>query len=183
MRAPAPRTLVRQGSFDDRAAVDAMTRRRKSMELRTYSPNEHGGEADLRTFLRTIGCLECAPIFEGQGVSFPVLTSLTDEDIERLGLPLGHQKRVIQALNEGGYRHPKNFGQGLIDGLDAFGGGLIGGLGKLVNEPVAGAKKDGVSGAVVGLGAGLFGAMAEPIKGTIHGVEKVAQGTANTFRR
>ena len=44
--------------------------------------------------------------------------------------------------------------------------GVVFGITGLVTEPVKGGKKNGVKGAAVGVGKGLYGLVAKPITGT-----------------
>eukprot|EP01112_Ceratiomyxa_fruticulosa_P018656 TRINITY_DN6009_c0_g1_i1.p1 TRINITY_DN6009_c0_g1~~TRINITY_DN6009_c0_g1_i1.p1 ORF type:complete len:290 (+),score=45.70 TRINITY_DN6009_c0_g1_i1:130-999(+) len=69
----------------------------------------------------------------------------------------------------------QNFGEG----AKLFASGLYNGLTGVFTEPIKGAKESGITGAIKGVGYGLFGLAANPIKGSIGLLENVAEGLRN----
>jgi class 3 adenylate cyclase/predicted ATPase len=57
---------------------------------------------DVTQWLQSLGLVEYAALFREQAIDLDVLTSLTDADLEKLGLPLGHRKKLLTAI--GGLR-------------------------------------------------------------------------------
>lgn len=75
---------------------------------------------------------------------------------------------------------PRDFFDGLGSGLKAAGAGTLGGLTALVAMPVVGAREEGVSGFVTGLGKGVVGAVAGVALGATACVTQVVRGAVNT---
>ena len=51
-------------------------------------------------WLRSIGLEEHAALFSEQRIDHDVLPDLTDADLEKLGIPLGHRKKLLKAIGE-----------------------------------------------------------------------------------
>jgi class 3 adenylate cyclase len=54
----------------------------------------------IRTWLETVGLTQYAEAFESSDVDLDVLSSLNEVDLEKLGVSLGHRKRMLRALAE-----------------------------------------------------------------------------------
>jgi class 3 adenylate cyclase/predicted ATPase len=52
---------------------------------------------DLQQWLRAIGLDQYAPVFADNGVDGEVLADLTEQDLEKLGIPVGHRKKLLKA--------------------------------------------------------------------------------------
>jgi hypothetical protein len=75
----------------------------------------------LKTFaewLAEIGLESYASVLARNEVDFDVLASLSEADLQALGLPLGARKRLVQAI-------PKLEGQSAAEALSAHGFDLI----------------------------------------------------------
>jgi hypothetical protein len=77
----------------------------------------------------------------------------------------------------------------VVDGFAAFPGGLLNGLTGLFLEPIEGAQKEGVVGAITGIRKGLVGMVAEPVRGlldwgagVIGGIRKAIKAESETKR-
>lgn len=75
---------------------------------------------------------------------------------------------------------PKHAGSGLTQALLNVGAGVAGGVGSLFAAPVIGAREEGATGFVKGLGAGVLGAVALPVVGVVTACKSLAEGVANT---
>jgi class 3 adenylate cyclase/tetratricopeptide (TPR) repeat protein len=53
---------------------------------------------DIDTWLSTIGLEQYAGTFRENGVDFSVLPDLTDQDLEKLGVLLGHRRKMLRAI-------------------------------------------------------------------------------------
>src|SRR5262252_7277707 len=53
---------------------------------------------DLGAWLRDLGLQQYEPVFRENEVDSQVLSELTESDLEKLGLPLGHRKRLLKAI-------------------------------------------------------------------------------------
>lgn len=53
---------------------------------------------DMRAWLERIGLGQHAEVFAANDVDWAVLPDLTETDLERLGLSLGHRRRLLKAL-------------------------------------------------------------------------------------
>src|SRR4051794_17040603 len=49
-------------------------------------------------WLQQLGLSQYAEIFSKEAIDVDVLGDLTDEDLEKLGIPLGHRKRMLKAI-------------------------------------------------------------------------------------
>ena len=56
--------------------------------------------ASLREWLSSIGLAQYADLFESQAIDDSVLPFLTDADLEKLGLPLGHRRKLLHAASD-----------------------------------------------------------------------------------
>jgi hypothetical protein len=68
------------------------------------------------------------------------------------------------------------FKKGVKQGLSDIGQGFADGVAGLVNAPIAGAKEQGVYGAVRGLGLGTLGVVVKPLVGMAEGTTRVLEG-------
>jgi predicted ATPase/class 3 adenylate cyclase len=55
---------------------------------------------DVGAWLEELGLAQYRALFADQAIDSDVLPDLTDDDLERLGVPLGHRKRLIKAIDE-----------------------------------------------------------------------------------
>ena len=55
---------------------------------------------DVGAWLEELGLAQYRTLFVDQALDSEVLPDLTDDDLERLGVPLGHRKRLIKAIDE-----------------------------------------------------------------------------------
>src|ERR1700738_3287885 len=53
---------------------------------------------DVAQWLQDLGLPDYAALFRAQAIDADVLRSLTDADFEKLGLPLGHRKKLLTAI-------------------------------------------------------------------------------------
>ncbi len=53
---------------------------------------------DVAQWLQDLGLPDYAALFRAQAIDADVLPSLTDADFEKLGLPLGHRKKLLTAI-------------------------------------------------------------------------------------
>ena len=53
---------------------------------------------DLGGWLRSLGLEQYEPVFRENEIDSEVLSELTESDLEKLGLPLGHRKRLLKAI-------------------------------------------------------------------------------------
>ena len=56
--------------------------------------------SDVRQWLQSFGLDEYAAAFEENAVDEEVLADLTDEDLEKIGVKLGHRKKLLRAIAE-----------------------------------------------------------------------------------
>jgi hypothetical protein len=59
---------------------------------------------DVGGWLRSLGLAQYEPIFRAHEIDGEVLPELNEGDLEKLGLPLGHRKRLIKAIAALGQR-------------------------------------------------------------------------------
>src|SRR4051794_39267894 len=57
-----------------------------------------GGRFDVAAWLRDLGLERYEATFSDNAVDGEVLTDLTDADLEKLGVLLGHRKRLLKAI-------------------------------------------------------------------------------------
>jgi len=57
-------------------------------------------------WLEKLGMAEYAELFAEERIEIDVLPELTDQDLERLGIPLGHRRRMLKAIRERGASAP-----------------------------------------------------------------------------
>ena len=55
---------------------------------------------DVGAWLEELGLGQYRALFADQAIDSDVLPDLTDDDLVRLGVPLGHRKRLLKAINE-----------------------------------------------------------------------------------
>ena len=58
----------------------------------------NGATTDVREWLRGLDLGQYETLFRQNEISADVLTDLTELDLEKLGLPLGHRKRLLKAI-------------------------------------------------------------------------------------
>eukprot|EP01022_Parablepharisma_sp_SALTPOND_P008166 TRINITY_DN135305_c0_g1_i1.p2 TRINITY_DN135305_c0_g1~~TRINITY_DN135305_c0_g1_i1.p2 ORF type:complete len:549 (+),score=77.91 TRINITY_DN135305_c0_g1_i1:2783-4429(+) len=75
---------------------------------------------------------------------------------------------------------PTNVASGLLRGTGAVFQSVLSALAGIFVEPLRGAKKSGIKGAVVGLGKGMVELILKPVAGTLDLVTLTARGIANT---
>jgi hypothetical protein len=54
---------------------------------------------DVGAWLEELGLGQYRALFADQAIDSDVLPDLTDDDLVRLGVPLGHRKRLLKAIN------------------------------------------------------------------------------------
>src|SRR5215470_5249576 len=55
------------------------------------------GSRQVADWLQSHGLERYATLFDEHRIDFDVLTELTDQDLEKLGIPLGDRKRILKA--------------------------------------------------------------------------------------
>jgi len=60
----------------------------------------YGAVTDLQQWLENVGLGQYADLFVRNGVDREILPSLDEEDLERMGIALGHRKRLVKAIAE-----------------------------------------------------------------------------------
>ena len=53
---------------------------------------------DLGAWLRSLGLDQCETLFRENDIDVEVLSDLTDGDLEKIGVSLGHRKRLLKAV-------------------------------------------------------------------------------------
>ena len=53
---------------------------------------------DVAAWLRTLGLEQYEPVFRQNEIDQEVLPELSDPDLEKLGVPMGHRKRLVRAI-------------------------------------------------------------------------------------
>eukprot|EP01052_Picozoa_sp_SAG31_P053058 SAG31_NODE_13410_length_871_cov_1.125648_2_plen_169_part_01 len=74
---------------------------------------------------------------------------------------------------------PKDFGDGILEGVSVLGKGVAAGVGVLVAAPIAGATQQGGWGLVKGLGAGVLGAAALSAAGVAGAAVQITRGVGS----
>jgi hypothetical protein len=54
---------------------------------------------DVGDWLRSVGLGQYEAVFRESEIDPEVLPELTDADLEKLGVPLGHRKRLLKAIS------------------------------------------------------------------------------------
>ena len=72
---------------DERAGVARRMERRVAAAMR-----------QVDDWLDSLGLGSYAPAFASNGIDFTVLPALTDKDLEKLGLLLGHRRKLLRAI-------------------------------------------------------------------------------------
>src|SRR5215472_7953176 len=62
--------------------------------------------ATIKEWLASLGMSEYSARFAQERIEIDVLSELTDQDLERLGIPLGHRRRMLRAIRERGGAAP-----------------------------------------------------------------------------
>ena len=57
---------------------------------------------DVGDWLRGLGLGRYETVFRDNEIDVEVLPELTESDLEKLGVPLGHRKRLLKAIAEAG---------------------------------------------------------------------------------
>jgi len=86
----------------DRCLRDILTANRRVIATaRTYeiARRVRMAEMDVADWLRTLGLEQYAPLFRQNEIDYEVLPELSDADLERLGVPIGHRKRLLRAIS------------------------------------------------------------------------------------
>ena len=52
----------------------------------------------VASWLRSLGLEQYEPVFRRNEIDHEVLPELTEADLEKLGLPMGHRKRLLKAI-------------------------------------------------------------------------------------
>src|SRR5215472_12959722 len=55
---------------------------------------------DLRQWLEKIGLAQYADVFVKNDIDWEILPELNEQDLEKLGISLGHRKKLIKAISE-----------------------------------------------------------------------------------
>ena len=55
---------------------------------------------DVAGWLQNLGLGQYASAFAENAIDIDVLSELSEHDLERLGIPLGHRKRLVRAIRE-----------------------------------------------------------------------------------
>jgi hypothetical protein len=55
---------------------------------------------EIADWLKTLGLSEYAGRFAENAIDFSVLPDLTDQDLEKLGVLLGHRRKMLAAIGE-----------------------------------------------------------------------------------
>jgi class 3 adenylate cyclase/tetratricopeptide (TPR) repeat protein len=63
----------------------------------------------IADWLKKLGMSEYTDRFAEERIEIDVLPELTDQDLERLGIPLGHRRRMLRAIRELGNSPPASF--------------------------------------------------------------------------
>jgi hypothetical protein len=53
---------------------------------------------DVGGWLRSLGLAQYEPMFRAHEIDSEVLPELSEGDLEKLGMPLGHRKRLMKAI-------------------------------------------------------------------------------------
>src|SRR5438105_13809686 len=53
---------------------------------------------DLGGWLRSLGLQEYEAVFRENGIDETVLSDLTDQDLEKLGVLLGHRRKILRSI-------------------------------------------------------------------------------------
>jgi len=54
---------------------------------------------DIGEWLEDLGLGQYRALFSDQAIDSDVLPDLTDDDLAHLGMPLGHRKKLLKAIN------------------------------------------------------------------------------------
>ena len=56
----------------------------------------------IADWLKKLGMAQYAQAFADNDIDFSVLRHLTDQDLKDIGVPLGHRRKMLRAIAEGG---------------------------------------------------------------------------------
>ncbi|CAI5467471.1 unnamed protein product [Closterium sp. Yama58-4] len=148
-----------------------------SENSKTYPSSPQG----VGEWLQKEGFGEFREVFASQQVNGAVLLRLSRESLAELVPSLGPRMAVLDAIEKlrGWKAGPRHVGEGLVAGLHAFAAKFVHGLDHLLNDPIEGASKEGVSGLMHGLSMGITGAIKHPVEG----VAMLSQQLGDGFRR
>ena len=59
-----------------------------------------GATIDVGAWLRELGLEQYEAIFRANAIEADVLCEVTDQDLEKLGVLLGHRRRLLRAIAE-----------------------------------------------------------------------------------
>ncbi|KAF8818152.1 hypothetical protein IE077_002137, partial [Cardiosporidium cionae] len=76
---------------------------------------------------------------------------------------------------------PRDLGEGVVYGAEAFRKAFVGGLTGLVQDPIKGVKDEGVEGFLKGTGRGLMGAVFKPLTGALDFAQKTTEGIQESY--
>jgi hypothetical protein len=74
----------------------------------------------------------------------------------------------------------KHIGEGIVQGAEAFGRGVLGGITGIVMDPIRGGKEDGAKGALKGTVTGIGNVAVKPVRRTGELLSRAAEGLRNT---
>eukprot|EP00164_Ancoracysta_twista_P002864 GFYU01003814.1.p1 GENE.GFYU01003814.1~~GFYU01003814.1.p1 ORF type:complete len:819 (-),score=269.28 GFYU01003814.1:92-2548(-) len=107
------------------------------------------------------------------------MSEYADRIIHEDGSRKNHKRGVYRYVAWGG-QIADHVAEGLMIGTGAALEETVGGITGIFSKPIEGAKAGGVKGAAKGVGEGLVGAVAGPLKGGVIFLEKVSEGLHNT---
>src|SRR5260370_23628992 len=67
-------------------------------KLRLQEKQAAGDAVDISTWLRGLDLAQYEPIFRENAIDAEILPELTEADLEKLGVVLGHRKRMLRAI-------------------------------------------------------------------------------------
>jgi hypothetical protein len=70
----------------------------QSRNLRVHLDGVEMVEMDVAAWLRTLGLEQYEPVFRQNEIDHEILPELTEADLEKLGVPMGHCKRLVRAI-------------------------------------------------------------------------------------
>ena len=62
---------------------------------------------DVASWLRSLNLGQYEAVFRESEIDADILPELTDQDLEKLGVPLGHRKRLLKAIAKSEVKHNK----------------------------------------------------------------------------
>ncbi|GJP29579.1 hypothetical protein CLOM_g17556, partial [Closterium sp. NIES-68] len=133
-------------------------------------------------WLQQQGFGEYRGVFAVQQITGAALLRLSRESLAELVPSLGPRMAVLDAIERlrGWKADPRHVGEGLVSGLHAFAAKFVHGLDHLLNDPIEGASKEGVSGLMRGLSMGITGAIKHPVEGVALLSQQLGDGLRRT---